>query len=130
MDLQAQDRAHRIGQTKPVKIYRLITEDSVEKRIVERAEMKMRLDTFVIQQGRLVDQNKTLSAKEMANMIMYIFKYILYRGDAKAIFHSDTNNITDDDIDTILEKGKVKTKEMIDNVDKEIPDVAKYLYII
>lgn len=73
MDLQAQDRAHRIGQTKPVKIYRLITEDSVEKRIVERAEMKMRLDTFVIQQGRLVDQNKTLSAKEMANMIMYIF---------------------------------------------------------
>lgn len=73
MDLQAQDRAHRIGQTKSVKIYRLITEDSVEKRIVERAEMKMRLDTFVIQQGRLVDQNKTLSAKEMANMIMYIF---------------------------------------------------------
>lgn len=50
MDLQAQDRAHRIGQLKPVKIYRLITEGTIEERIVGRAELKMRLDNFVIQQ--------------------------------------------------------------------------------
>lgn len=118
MDLQAQDRAHRIGQKKTVKIYRLITEDSVEKRIVERAEMKMRLDTFVIQQGRLTDANKTLSATEMANMIM---------SDAKSIFHSDNMTISDEDIDSILEKGKQKTKEMIEEVEKQVPDVAKLL---
>lgn len=46
-----QDRAHRIGQTKPVKVFRLITENTVEERIVERAEMKLRLDSIVIQQG-------------------------------------------------------------------------------
>ena len=51
VDLQAQDRAHRIGQTKQVRIFRFITENSVEERIVERAEMKLHLDQVVIQQG-------------------------------------------------------------------------------
>ena len=51
VDLQAQDRAHRIGQTKTVRIFRFIMENTVEERIVERAEMKLRLDQVVIQQG-------------------------------------------------------------------------------
>jgi SWI/SNF-related matrix-associated actin-dependent regulator of chromatin subfamily A member 5 len=38
MDLQAQDRAHRIGQTKPVKIFRLITEGTVEEKILDRCQ--------------------------------------------------------------------------------------------
>lgn len=46
-----QDRAHRIGQTKQVKVFRLITENTVEEKIVERAEIKLRLDKLVIQQG-------------------------------------------------------------------------------
>ena len=37
MDLQAMDRAHRIGQTKPVKVFRFISENSVEQRIIDRA---------------------------------------------------------------------------------------------
>ena len=32
--LQAQDRAHRIGQTKPVKVYRLVTTGSVEEKVI------------------------------------------------------------------------------------------------
>ena len=52
VDLQAQDRAHRIGQMKQVKIFRFITDNSVEERIVERAEMKLHLDQVVIQQGK------------------------------------------------------------------------------
>ena len=46
-----QDRAHRIGQKKQVHVFRLITENTVEERIVERADMKLRLDNVVIQQG-------------------------------------------------------------------------------
>ncbi|MBO8695539.1 ATP-dependent helicase, partial [Staphylococcus aureus] len=52
MDLQAMDRAHRIGQKKQVRVFRLITENTVEEKIVERAEVKLRLDKLVIQQGR------------------------------------------------------------------------------
>lgn len=51
-DLQAMDRAHRIGQTKQVYVYRFITEGSVEERMLERAAQKLRLDQLVIQQGR------------------------------------------------------------------------------
>ncbi|KAF8523173.1 P-loop containing nucleoside triphosphate hydrolase protein [Hysterangium stoloniferum] len=43
-DLQAMDRAHRIGQTKQVYVSRLITENSVEERMLERAAQKLRLD--------------------------------------------------------------------------------------
>ena len=51
-DLQAMDRAHRIGQTKQVYVFRFITEDTVEERMLERAAQKLRLDQLVIQQGR------------------------------------------------------------------------------
>jgi SWI/SNF-related matrix-associated actin-dependent regulator of chromatin subfamily A member 5 len=51
-DLQAMDRAHRIGQTKQVYVFRFITEESVEERMLERAAQKLRLDQLVIQQGR------------------------------------------------------------------------------
>ena len=37
-DIQAMARVHRIGQTKTVHVYRLITDGTVEQRIVERAE--------------------------------------------------------------------------------------------
>ncbi|NP_001121770.2 chromodomain-helicase-DNA-binding protein 1 [Danio rerio] len=48
-DLQAQARAHRIGQKKQVNIYRLVTKGSVEEEIIERAKKKMVLDHLVIQ---------------------------------------------------------------------------------
>lgn len=60
VDLQAMDRAHRIGQTKPVKVFRFITEGTVEEKIVERADRKLFLDAAVIQQGRLAEKNATL----------------------------------------------------------------------
>lgn len=58
MDLQAQDRAHRIGQKKQVRVFRFVTEESVEEKMIERAEIKLRLDQVVIQQGRLADQQR------------------------------------------------------------------------
>uniref|UniRef100_A0A3Q3AI83 Chromodomain helicase DNA binding protein 1 n=1 Tax=Kryptolebias marmoratus TaxID=37003 RepID=A0A3Q3AI83_KRYMA len=48
-DLQAQARAHRIGQKRQVNIYRLVTKSSVEEDIIERAKKKMVLDHLVIQ---------------------------------------------------------------------------------
>jgi SWI/SNF-related matrix-associated actin-dependent regulator of chromatin subfamily A member 5 len=40
---------HRIGQTRPVNVYRFVTEGSVELKIVQRAERKLFLDALVIQ---------------------------------------------------------------------------------
>ena len=61
-DLQAMDRAHRIGQKHEVHVYRLVTESSVEEKIVERQTVKLRLDSLVVQQGRLAPKNTTLSS--------------------------------------------------------------------
>jgi len=52
-DAQAQDRAHRIGQTRPVVVYRLVTEGaSIERRIVRTAASKGSLSRMVLQEGR------------------------------------------------------------------------------
>ena len=51
-DLQAQDRAHRIGQKNEVRILRLISSNSVEEKILERAQYKLDMDGKVIQAGR------------------------------------------------------------------------------
>jgi len=76
----------------------------VEEKIVERAEVKLRLDKLVIQQGRLVDNQKNaLNKDEMLNMI---------RHGANHVFQSKDSEITDEDIDTILRKGEEKTEEM------------------
>ncbi|CDQ87118.1 unnamed protein product, partial [Oncorhynchus mykiss] len=104
VDLQAMDRAHRIGQKKQVRVFRFITENTVEERIVERAEMKLQLDSIVIQQGRLVDPNANkLGKDEMLSII---------RHGATHVFASKESDITDDDIDEILERGEKKTMEL------------------
>ncbi|CAA0837477.1 Protein PHOTOPERIOD-INDEPENDENT EARLY FLOWERING 1 [Striga hermonthica] len=51
MDQQAQDRCHRIGQTREVHIYRLITESTIEENILKKANQKRALDDLVIQSG-------------------------------------------------------------------------------
>uniref|UniRef100_A0A9J8BZW0 Chromodomain helicase DNA binding protein 2 n=1 Tax=Cyprinus carpio carpio TaxID=630221 RepID=A0A9J8BZW0_CYPCA len=62
-DLQAQARAHRIGQKKQVNIYRMVTKGTVEEDIIERAKKKMVLDHLVIQRmdttGRTVLDNNS-----------------------------------------------------------------------
>ncbi|XP_066105619.1 probable global transcription activator SNF2L1 isoform X2 [Saccopteryx bilineata] len=110
VDLQAMDRAHRIGQKKPVRVFRLITDNTVEERIVERAEIKLRLDSIVIQQGRLIDQQSNKLAKEeMLQMI---------RHGATHVFASKENDLTDEDITTLLERGEKKTAEMDERLQK------------
>jgi superfamily II DNA/RNA helicase len=52
MDAQAQDRAHRIGQTRDVHIYRLITEHTIEENILLKAKQKRNLDIMVMDQGK------------------------------------------------------------------------------
>ncbi|KAF2484302.1 P-loop containing nucleoside triphosphate hydrolase protein [Neohortaea acidophila] len=61
-DLQAMARAHRIGQKKPVSVYRLVSKDTVEEEVLERARNKLMLEYITIQRG-ITDKD----AKELAN---------------------------------------------------------------
>lgn len=102
MDLQAMDRAHRIGQKKQVRVFRFISENTVEEKIIEKAEVKLRLDKIVIQQGRLVDSKTALNKEDILNMIRHGANYVISSKDS---------DIIDQDIDTILEKGEAKTED-------------------
>merc|ERR550532_525684 len=102
MDLQAMDRAHRIGQKKQVRVFRLVVENTVDEKIVEKAEIKLKLDRMVIQQGKLAEQKANLNKDEMVNMI---------RHGASHIFSSKEGELTDVDIDKLLETGERRTAE-------------------
>jgi SNF2 family DNA or RNA helicase len=52
VDHQAQDRCHRIGQTKEVNIYRLVCEGTIEENIMKKAMQKRDLDHYAIQSGQ------------------------------------------------------------------------------
>jgi SWI/SNF-related matrix-associated actin-dependent regulator of chromatin subfamily A member 5 len=101
-DLQAQDRAHRIGQKKPVQVFRLVTEHTIEEKIVERAQQKLKLDAMVVQQGRFREKDK-VSRDELLEAVKF---------GADKIFKSKDSSITDEDIDMILDAGKRKTQEL------------------
>ena len=55
-DLQAQDRCHRIGQTKPVVVYRFVTANTIDQQVVETACSKRKLEQMVIHKGESVGQ--------------------------------------------------------------------------
>ena len=111
-DLQAMDRAHRIGQTKQVIVFRFVTEHAVEEKVLERAAQKLRLDQLVIQQGRAQQAAKAAQSKEeLVTMIQH---------GASAVFESkgatgklgSKSDLSEDDIDEILKHGEERTKEL------------------
>ncbi|TPX43988.1 hypothetical protein SeMB42_g04489 [Synchytrium endobioticum] len=106
-DLQAQDRAHRIGQTKEVRILRLITSKSVEEKILERAQYKLDLDGKVIQAGKF--DNKT-SQEERDKLLEDLFGAPADNNDKDEV---------DDEVDESGELGDEELNEMLARSDAE-----------
>ncbi|TYH82549.1 hypothetical protein ES332_D02G069000v1 [Gossypium tomentosum] len=116
VDLQAQDRAHRIGQKKEVQVFRFCTEYTIEEKVIERAYKKLALDALVIQQGRLAEQ-KTVNKDELLQMVRF---------GAEMVFSSKDSTITDEDIDRIIAKGEATTAELDAKMKKFTEDAIKF----
>lgn len=116
-DLQAQDRAHRIGQKKPVQVFRLVTDETVEVKVVERAQQKLKLDAMVVQQGRLADKEKKMSKEDLLDTLRF---------GADKIFRTKDSTISDADIDIILEQGKKRTEEIKNLTNSEKGDMYDF----
>lgn len=86
-----------------MQVFRLVTDDTVEVKVVERAQQKLKLDAMVVQQGRLMDKDKKMSKQELLETLKF---------GAERIFRSKESSITDDDIETILVEGRRRTEEL------------------
>ncbi|CAJ2634378.1 unnamed protein product [Trifolium pratense] len=115
-DLQAQDRAHRIGQKKEVQVFRFCTEYTIEEKVIERAYKKLALDALVIQQGRLAEQ-KSVNKDDLLQMVRF---------GAEMVFSSKDSTITDEDIDRIIAKGEESTAELDAKMKKFTEDAIKF----
>ncbi len=120
MDLQAMDRAHRIGQKKQVMVYRLVMQDTIEQKIVERAEAKLYLDALIIQQGRLVEKHQNASASELLQMVKFGADTI-FQGGADSDYQ-----LTDADIDSIIALGKKKGEDFSEKLKSANLSLANY----
>ncbi|MES1921294.1 hypothetical protein MHBO_002843, partial [Bonamia ostreae] len=98
-DLQAQDRAHRIGQTKTVRVFGLITEGSIEERIAQRAEKKLYLDAVVAsktgarRKSRRPPTEKDKGKRELLAMLTF---------GAERVFSTEGRSVSDEDVDLLL----------------------------
>merc|ERR1711981_581318 len=69
-DLQAQDRAHRIGQKNEVRVLRLMTVNSVEERILAAARYKLNMDEKVIQAGMFNNRSTGNERRQLLQSIL------------------------------------------------------------
>ncbi len=126
-DLQAMDRAHRIGQTKQVVVYRFVTDNAIEEKVLERAAQKLRLDQLVIQQGRAQAAAKAAANKdELLSMIQHGAEKVFQTKGAFGAL-GEKEDLNDDDIDAILQAGESRTKALNARYEKlGIDDLQKF----
>jgi SWI/SNF-related matrix-associated actin-dependent regulator of chromatin subfamily A member 5 len=114
VDLQAMDRVHRIGQEKPVHVYRLVTKGTIEERIVQRAKKKLFLDSMVNRgstaQGEALE---TLSKAEMLKMLKF---------GASAVFGGENGDaqvklLTDHELNKMVDRSEAAMKERTTSAD-------------
>ncbi|KAI0128052.1 hypothetical protein F4776DRAFT_664803 [Hypoxylon sp. NC0597] len=120
-DLQAMARAHRIGQKKPVTVYRLVSKETIEEEVLERARNKLLLEYLAIQAG-VTDDGKAfreefkqkglrIDEAKSADDIQWVLKM-----RSQKMFEQSGNQqrLEQLDIDSILENAEV-TKTKVDD---------------
>jgi ATP-dependent helicase STH1/SNF2 len=108
-DLQAQDRAHRIGQKNEVRILRLISSNSVEEKILERAKFKLDMDGKVIQAGRFDNKSSETDRDAMLRVMLET---------AEAAESLEQEEMDDDDLNMILARSDAEV-EVFAKMDEE-----------
>ena len=101
-DLQAQDRCHRIGQKRPVIVYRLATKGTVEEDLLMSADAKRRLEKLVIKKGsfRTMGQKKNLQE----DIDKETLRSLLLKDGEIFKFSGDRTILSDADLDALCDR--------------------------
>ncbi|XP_066536668.1 chromodomain-helicase-DNA-binding protein 8 [Hoplias malabaricus] len=102
-DLQAQARCHRIGQSKAVKVYRLITRNSYEREMLDKASLKLGLDKAVLQS---MSGSKDSNVNGIQQFSKKEIEDLLRKGAYAAIMdeNDEGSRFCEEDIDQILQR--------------------------
>lgn len=123
--LQAEARAHRIGQTKPVTIYKLCTQGTVEEQMMGRIRKKLYLSTKItesmrnIHDGQTASKGKASVTEDMPQMDSTQLKTLIRRG-AQTLSHPeiDVTDMLSWDLETMMAKCRDKPAD-----ETQAPDV-------
>eukprot|EP01024_Parvocaulis_polyphysoides_P020210 TRINITY_DN19362_c0_g4_i2.p1 TRINITY_DN19362_c0_g4~~TRINITY_DN19362_c0_g4_i2.p1 ORF type:complete len:851 (+),score=164.48 TRINITY_DN19362_c0_g4_i2:299-2554(+) len=107
-DLQAQDRCHRIGQTKPVLVLRLATSYSVEIRMLQRASEKLTLERLLIKNGKKDEVFTEIGAKSLSEEQLIE----LLQTDIELCKEAQEKPVSEEMLDRILERDYVGAKKL------------------
>ena len=100
-DLQAQDRAHRIGQKRPVVVYRLATKGTVEEDLLLSADAKRRLEKLVIKKGgfksmgQKMDIHQDLDKETLRSLLLKDGEVYKFSGDQEILSEDDLRVLCD-----------------------------------
>jgi TATA-binding protein-associated factor len=101
VDMQAMDRAHRIGQTKPVMVYRLLAESTIEARLINIQELKQTIVDELIN-----NSNEMSSASNSSNEL------------GKSLWSS---------ISSLVDNESVRSTDDINRIDYEAMNIESFL---
>jgi len=122
-DLQAIDRAHRIGQKRPVTVYRFVCEKTVEEKIIEKAARKLLIDRLVIQKGRFggAAAPDVLGKDEMGHILRFGVNE-LFGGEND----SEVDEMADSTVDRLLEFSEKRSNELAEKMKEFDAFVLKF----
>ncbi|KAM6182860.1 lymphoid-specific helicase isoform 4-T4 [Erethizon dorsatum] len=103
-DLQAQDRCHRIGQTKPVVVYRLVTANTIDQKIVERAAAKRKLEKLIIHKNHFKGGQSGLNQSKNFLDPKELLELLKSRDYEREIKGSREKVISDKDLELLLDR--------------------------
>uniref|UniRef100_A0A8C1TWR1 Proliferation-associated SNF2-like protein n=1 Tax=Cyprinus carpio TaxID=7962 RepID=A0A8C1TWR1_CYPCA len=103
-DLQAQDRCHRIGQTKPVMVYRLITANTIDEKILERASAKRKLEKMVIHKNKFKGSKAELKQTKSCVDVNELVELLKSRDYDGAVKGTKGKVISDKDLEILLDR--------------------------
>ncbi|XP_011482355.1 lymphoid-specific helicase [Oryzias latipes] len=111
-DLQAQDRCHRIGQTKPVVVYRLVTANTIDQKILERATAKRKLEQMVIHKNKFKGGKAELNQSRSCVDLDELRELLKVQRPEKEVKASKGKVISDQDLKVLLDRSDLIDKDM------------------